>query len=72
MPGSAVRKELHAGNAAGPLVLAHCQPTPFTVIFECRARGARRNVTTRSPHAPELEFLDEELTVTVILLRFAE
>jgi hypothetical protein len=30
-------------------------------IFHCRTRAARRNVTTRSPHTPELEFLDEEL-----------
>jgi hypothetical protein len=35
------------------------RPTPF--IFHCHARAARRNVTTRSPHTPELEFLDEEL-----------
>jgi hypothetical protein len=35
------------------------QPTPF--IFDCCMRAVRRNVTTRSPHTPELEFLDEEL-----------
>jgi hypothetical protein len=35
--------------------MIQAQPTPF--IFHCRERIARRNVMTRSPHTPELEFL---------------